>query len=56
MLWPREREGALCVCPVYMMKINIASCFLVPFGCCPRIGKLVYPCEKGIQKGYEVQS
>lgn len=39
-----------------MMEINIASCSLVPFGCCHRIGKLVYPCEKGIQKGYEVQS
>lgn len=38
------------------MEINIASCSLAPFGCCPRIGKLVYPCEKGIQKGYEVQS
>lgn len=41
------------MCPVYMMEINIASCFLVPFGC-HRIGKLVYPCEKG--SGYEVQS
>lgn len=38
---------------VYMMEINIASCSLVPFGCCHRIGKLVYPCER-IQKGYEI--
>lgn len=47
------------MCPVYVMEINfsrLAICSFVPSGCYPTIGRLVYPCEKGIQKSYEIQS
>lgn len=56
-IWPTEARST--VHPLDMMKIHFSRptiCSFVPCGCCPTIGRLVYPCEEGIQKGYEVQS